>query len=358
MRLWRLRIDNVRNLKAVDVHPAATVNFILGPNASGKSSLLEAMYVLACGKSFRTQHLRHVLAHHTASMVVSGELRREDGSMETLGVEYGREAGRLRMRAGGRAIHRVAELAASFPVVALHQESHRVFTEGPRYRRQFLDWGLFHVEHRFLPAWQRYRRALKQRNRELQRQAHYSGVWDREMVATAEEIDDLRQRQLARLLPVFQEFCSLLRVDGEISASYHRGWPKDAEYGQLLSEAVAGDRAVGHTRHGPHRADIAFRLGGTPVRERLSRGQLKVLVYALFLAQAFAFHESTGRRCVVLMDDLSAELDDGHIASLMGRIRDLGLQVFITSSEDRLSSHLAEDHKVFHVEHGQLTEMV
>jgi DNA replication and repair protein RecF len=291
-------------------------------------------------------------------MVVSGELTKDDDSRVTLGVEYGGTDGRLRMRVGGRAISRLAELAALLPLVTLHQESHRVFTEGPRYRRQFLDWGLFHVEHRFLPAWQRYRRALRQRNRELQQSGQYTGAWDKEMVLTGEEIDDLRQQQLRRLLPVFQEFSALLRVDGEISASYRRGWPKDLAYDAVLREAVSGDRAIGHTRYGPHRADILFRLDGTPVKDRLSRGQLKVLVYALVLAQASTFHASTGKRCVILMDDLSAELDDCHVAALMERIGRLGLQVFITSSENRLSLHLKDAHKVFHVEHGQLTEMV
>lgn len=358
MRLHRLRIDNVRNLKEIEMRPADEVNFIFGPNASGKSSLLEAMYILACGKSFRTHQLKHVLRHGTGSFTVSGQLSGEEGSSQTLGVEYNSATGRLRMKAGTRPLSKLAELAAHLPIVLLHQESHQVFTGGPQNRRQFLDWGLFHVEHRFMPAWQRYRRALKQRNRELQESRSYSGIWDQELIATAQEIDRLRRSHLALLQPVFQEFLSVVRFKGNLEALYWRGWPEAEEYSLVLGQSVSKDKVLGFTQHGPHRADLLFRLDGVAVRERLSRGQLKVLVYALFLAQASTYQQITGKRCVLMMDDLSAELDDGHIRALMGRITELGLQVFISSSEDRFSPLLPSARKVFHVEHGNLAEMV
>lgn len=360
MRLARLQSSRVRNLADFDLRFSPALNIVHGANASGKSSLLEAIHILSCGKSFRTRQLANVLHHEAAAMTISAELETPANGRVPVGIEFERGRSRLRLRAQGRPVQRLSELASLLPLVTLHQESHRVFTEGPVYRRQLLDRGLFHVEPLFLPAWQRYRRALRQRNSMLQRGTdEHLQVWDTDLAETATLIDAQRRRYLDRLLPRFLELAGLLEIDDEISTRYEPGWDSETPYPARLQQALRGDRAAGFTRFGPHRADIAFLVDGAPLHERLSRGQIKVLVYALNLAQALSLDALTGHRPLLMLDDLTAELDERHARRLLDRIGEFDLQAIITSSEPRLARYLDDrERKMFHVEHGKLVEVL
>jgi DNA replication and repair protein RecF len=144
-----------------------------------------------------------------------------------------------------------------------------------------------------------------------------------------------------------------------VTISYRSGWGKDIEFAIQLVNALAGDRRLGYTRYGPHRADIEFCVGGVLVKETFSRGQMKVLIYALLLAQACVLAETTGRRGLIMMDDLGAELDSQHIGRLIEKITGLGFQSLITSSDPHFISYLERvDHRMFHVEHGRFTEVI
>lgn len=360
MRLTRLRISRLRNLSDLDLAPSGGINLFQGPNASGKSSVLEAIHLLSCGKSFRTHLLANVLRYDAGDMVVSGEVEDErDEGATTLGIEFNRARGRCRIRAGGQPVRKASALAAVLPVITIHQESHRVFTEGPIYRRQFLDWGLFHVEHAFHPVWQRYRRALRQRNALLQQGGRGAEAWDAELEAGAAEMDRMRRAYLADWLPIFREMTALVHGEGTIEPEYRPGWDEGVDFRTAMKRSLAGDRALGYTRFGPHRADIVFTRGGSPVREDLSRGQLKSLVCALYLAQAEALARRSGRRALISIDDVTAELDERHSRRLVEKVWTLGLQAFVTTSEERIRGYLRDmEHKVFHVEHGGVREMV
>lgn len=360
MWLSRLQLSQVRNLHDLDLAPSPTFNIVHGPNASGKSSLFEAIHLLSCARSFRTRQLAQVLNHAAAQMTVTADVVTDNQGTVALGIAYDRDKGRPRLRAHGRPARKASELASILPLVTLHQESHRVFTEGPQYRREFLDWGLFHVEPTFLPVWQRYRRALKQRNSMLQQPSGDNpAIWDGDLADAAGVIDRLRRRYLDRLMPVFHVLGEMLEIHAPITTRYRPGWDNDKDFRELLAQSLRGDQAIGHTRIGPHRADVDFLIDGTPVQERLSRGQLKVLVYALNMAQTLSYRELTGNHPILLMDDLTAELDDRHATRLLDKIAASGLQVFISSSEPRLGEYLrGREHKLFHVEHGKLEEVL
>jgi DNA replication and repair protein RecF len=359
MRLTRLQLSRVRNLEDLDIRFCPSLNIIEGANASGKSSLLEAIHILSCGKSFRTRQLVHVLRDDAPGMTISAEVATPEHGMVPIGIEYERGRSRIRLRAQGRPVHRLSELASLLPLVMLHQESHRVFTEGPQHRRQLLDRGLFHVEPLFLPAWQRYRRVLKQRNSTLQGAGDRPQAWDPDLAESAGLIDSQRRRYLDCLQPLFIELADLLEIRDSITAHYQPGWDIGLTYADALRQALRGDLAAGFTRFGPHRAEIEFLIDGIPLHERLSRGQLKVLVYALNLAQALSLTALTGRQSLLMLDDLTAELDERHTRCLLDKIGEFDLQVFITGSGTQFSRYLeGRDYKMFHVEHGRLVEVL
>jgi DNA replication and repair protein RecF len=172
-------------------------------------------------------------------------------------------------------------------------------------------------------------------------------------------MDHLRRRYLERFMPHFERMTDLLRIEERIDASYLAGWDQAEDLKDALKRSLPADRAIGYTRLGPHRADIAFKRGAAQVREDLSRGQIKILVCALHLAQAAVFGEATNRQVLLLVDDLTAELDEHHASRLLERITDMGLQTFITSAEPRLQELLAGvTHQLFHVEHGEVREVI
>lgn len=360
MALVRLKIRNLRNLLSLDLVPAPGINVILGPNASGKSSLLEAVHLLSCGKSFRTHQLSQTVNRESAGITLSADIFNERFGNIAIGIEYDSQRGRLRARAAGRPVQRMSEMASYLPSIIIHQESHRIFTQGPEFRRSFLDWGLFHVEPQFLPAWQRYRRALRQRNSMLQRASNERPeIWDRELIESGLIIDAQRRRYLGYFEPILSGLLPMLDIETTLNINYRCGWGEDVDFAVQLARGLSGDRRFGYTRYGPHRADIDFTIGGVLVRECLSRGQTKVLVYALYLAQACVLAEATGRRGLIMMDDLAAELDSHHIGRLIEKISHLGFQSLITSSDPGFIDHLRGiGHKLFHVEHGVFTEVI
>lgn len=359
MSLRRLKIHKLRNLNAVSITASQTLNLIHGANASGKTSLLEAIHFLARGRSFRTHHVQHLIQRDADKFTVFAESVDSSGQVIPVGISRSRKS--LDIRVAGENVNGISELAVHFPLLVINPDSHQLLEQGPRQRRQFLDWGVFHVEPRFYPLWLRYQRALRQRNAALRHHAHVSEatVWDRELISTGAEIDQLRQIYLDRLIPILPDFVEPLAGAGSLTLVYQRGWNKELSLADSLQQGLRRDRERGHTGQGPHRADLLFKLDGVPAQELVSRGQQKLLVSALRLAQASILGGLTGKRCLLLIDDLPAELDEQHRARLMALLAKLDAQLFITAIEPNLLPVESwPNRKMFHVERGTVSEMI
>jgi len=152
MPLTWIQVEQFRCLSKVELELDPHFNLFVGPNASGKTSLLEALFFLGRGRSFRSRRLETLIQQGERSFLVVGKCA-EDGTTTTLGVR-GNRAG-TEIRIGGRPAQSAAELAEHFPPQVIDPEIHKLLEEGPGRRRRFLDWGVFHVEHAFLPTWQR-----------------------------------------------------------------------------------------------------------------------------------------------------------------------------------------------------------
>ena len=338
----------------LDLGPRA--NLILGDNASGKTSLLEAIFFLSRGRSFRTAKADNLIRQGAKGFLVSAL---STGPSGTVPLGLARREGSLEARIGGVPAQSLAELTEMLPVQLLDSGSHQLIEGGPRHRRQFLDWGVFHVEPGFLPAWRRYQRALKQRGTLLRQHAAEPLVrtFEPELAAAGVLLDRYRRDYLARLEPAAVTWARRLLGPLDLKLRYLRGWGE----GKSLEEALAGnrntDREQGVTRSGPHRAEMAVEIGGLPAQQQVSRGQQKVLAGALLLAQAAYLRQATGRQCVLLLDDLAAELDAGHQGRFLDLVRETEAQVFLTSVEKgRLPAW--EDARLFHVEHGKISKPV
>ncbi|HHI93074.1 MAG TPA: DNA replication/repair protein RecF [Gammaproteobacteria bacterium] len=352
MAIRSLEVRHFRNLKDIHIKPLPGLNYIIGPNGSGKSSLLEAIHCLGRGKSFRTHKTNRLICEGCSSFTVLGHVQQR-GRQFTVGMH--RERSKSTIKLAGRLIARSSELTQALPVTVLEPGLHRLIEEGPEYRRKFLDWGVFHVEHGFHHIWNTYRRVLAQRNAALRSGGARASIinWDQELVQTAVQLDQARQRYLTDLMkyvPIYsQKFPDLTAV----RITYQRGWREGEAYADYLAAQYVSDKERGFTQFGPHRADLRIRIQGVDAREYLSRGQQKVLVALLVLAQCEQMR-MRDTSVVVLVDDLPSELDTEKRNILMQSLTETGAQIFLTGTDRSLFPLDNSEHGMFHVEQGRV----
>jgi len=363
MSIRRLRISQLRNIQQAELE-LRRVNLLCGPNGSGKTSVLEAVFVLGSGRSFRATRLDPVIHHDASQCTVFASLldAEEGGAPVAIGVSRDRD-GSLVGRIQGQSIRNAAELARRLPVQLINSDTFALLEGGPKVRRQFVDWGVFHVEHAFHRVWLDVHRCLRQRNALLRHDripAEELGIWDGRLAESAAQLDELRARYFDAFYPVFQQTLrELVNLQG-LELGYLRGWERDKPLAAVLAEQLERDRLRGFTHSGPHRADIRVRIRGLNAAEVLSRGQQKLVVAAMKLAQGRLFSATQGRDCVFLVDDLPAELDREHrrqLCQLLGAMRCQVLLSCVDAAElsgcwDGLS---ADEMRLFHVEHGALS---
>lgn len=351
MTLRRLQVTDFRCLQRVDIELDPQFTLISGPNASGKTSLLEAIYLLGRGRSFRTRRLDHLICSGRERLVVFGEVELS-GRRVSAGVE-GSAAGVRAQLAGERAAS-LAELALVFPVQVIDPEVHRLIEEGPSRRRRFLDWGVFHVEPGFVTYWQKYRQALRQRNAALKARQSRSEVslWDEDLVRYGELMTDARRRYVAQLAPEAQLLGrSLLGM--ELSLSYRPGWARGGSLREALDQSWTADQETGATQVGPQRAELSIRLDGAAVKDRISRGQQKLLAAALLMAQIQLFPLDSPGRPTLLLDDPAAELDSERLTGLIERVRAQAVQLVVTTLQAEFSAFGTPGRR-FRLDQGQI----
>ncbi len=357
MAIKTLQLQHVRNIKRAVLEPSDTLNLIIGDNGAGKSALLEAIHTLGLGRSFRTTHINEVIQRGETALLVTARLLHGERGIQ-VGVEKGKE--HTQVRIGGETVGQLSQLAEYLPIQTIHPLSHELLTDGPKQRRQYLDWGVFHVEHSYLQTWQQYQKALRQRNAALRQQLTEKNVrlWDMALLRFADQMTQQRVLYLQRLTPVVNQFTQAL-VGMRTNMSYQQGWNQEENLVEALERHFQRDREQGHTRSGPHRADIRITVEEKDAQQHISRGQQKLLVCAMRLAQAHVFAEDTGRRCVILVDDLPAELDPTHRQRLTEVLVETKAQLFITLTEAALLNSSAwPERKMFHVEHGEIRELL
>lgn len=356
---------NFRNLTHLDLgSPSPRFNVIFGGNASGKTSLLEAIHLLGLGASFRSHDLDTVIQWNAPVATVVGRVVNAAGGRVQLGAEMARRGG-FRAKVGGVECRGRSGLVKELSVVLLAADVHKLVEGGPGERRRHLDWGVFHVEQTYLSAWRVYRRALEQRNALLK--VSKSGIdfeaWDEQVAQAGEVVTQLRLQYWRDAEASLRHFVGLLVSDsGEFTFDFVAGWREGVSLAEVLERTRVRDRALGWTSVGPHRADIRIRIGGRPVSEVLSRGQQKHLAYAMKLAQAAVVREVAGVDPVILVDDFTAELDVGRQNIVLDQLESLGSQVFVTTLDEGVWEAVAQRSNgipaLFHVEHGEVARVL
>ena len=359
MRLEQLRISGLRCLTEVGLALDPGLNAFVGANGAGKTSVLEAVFLLSHARSFRSGAREAMLQRGANQLSVFAELRHADGRGSRVGL--GRTGSRWEAKVDTEAVA-IGQLVRECAVVCFEPGSHALIAGAAEERRRYLDWGVFHVEHEFLNSWRRYQRALKQRNSLLRQGGNPAGdifePWETELGQAARAVDDQRRLYLNLLRPRLRaSVAGLLPELGNIELRYRRGWSEDQDLAEQLREQRTRDLTRGHTTAGAHRADWSLSFEHAPLREHLSRGQEKLTALACLLAQASLYAEHHGEWPIVCLDDLASELDSEHQSSVVAQLRAADAQVLVTGTE--LPSALnGEAAQVFHVERGMLTRLL
>ncbi|MCW8400652.1 DNA replication/repair protein RecF [Legionella sp. PATHC038] len=327
MILSELKIHHLRNLSSVQLDLSPRFNFIFGANGSGKTSILEGLYLLSCGHSFRSREISPIISYEQTSLTVFARAQQQ----ETISIQKSYSEP-TQIKLNNQFCSTTSQLAYALPCQVFYSDIFQIIDAGPSVRRSLLDWGLFHVKHNYLSIWKEYKRVLKQRNALLRQHAPYDHFipWDNLLSQFANQLHLLRKDYFAQwscaFIDVLKELTPL-----DCTLSYYKGWDKrntGKDLVDILQEGFASDNQKAYTQFGAHQADILIEVNHNKAKQVLSRGQQKIILFAMRLAQANLLTND----CLYLIDDLPAELDEQHQTKLMAYLAKRAGQYVITST--------------------------
>ena len=354
--LAELTIRQLRNISALSLSPSLGINLLLGENGAGKTSILEAIHLLALGRSFRTRSLKQLIQFEQQHLQI---ISKTVDHKTPIGLQYGLTSG-LEIRLNNAPLKKLSDLASQLPLQFIPANCHQFFEQGPKYRRQLLDWGLFHVEPSFNFHWQAYKKVVQQRNSAIRQHKKTDEIqlWDAHLVSHGDEISKQRIKRLEHLLAefkiIFPRLCPSHK-NSVFSLKYRSGWPKDSSLKDTIAATIERDKQLGYTRSGSHAADWSFKVDDYEPNEVFSRGQQKLFFIALCMAQIKTTQQGN-IKSVLLIDDISSELDASHQEIILNELANLSVQTFITSTDNALADIAKNnaDFTTFHVKQGQL----
>lgn len=357
MAISTIRIENFRNLQAVEQEFDHSFNFIVGDNGSGKTSLLEALFYLGHARSFKISVQNRLINYHQPHFLLFSRIQ-EHNHHWSVGLQKNRN-GNTELRINGEEAKKLADLAKLLPMQVITPEGLNLLNGGPSYKRAFLDWGLFHHQGQFFNSWWQLSRLMKQRNAMLNQTNDYADLapWDYEIVKLSEQISQWREDYLNAIKPTIKTSCQRFLPEVEISCNFYAGWDRSKNLDNLLQENFVRDKQLGYTLSGAHKADLRLRVENLPVEDILSRGQLKLLMCALRLAQGEYLSAEQQRSCIFLIDDFASELDATKRTLLAERLHLTGAQIFITAiNYEQLESMSDTQGKILTMQQGKVIQ--
>ncbi|MFT2092815.1 DNA replication/repair protein RecF [Paraglaciecola sp. 2405UD69-4] len=365
MKLDRVQISDFRNLDSLSFRPNKNLNVFIGENGSGKSSILEALHYLGFARSFRTSKHKNVIQNNKDSFTVycSSVNEEEGGTVNKLGISRARDDTCV-VNINGVKSKKASDLVSCLPIQIFTPQSSDLLLGAPKLRRRYLDWLLFHVEHNFNLEASIFSKSLKQLNaiyKQNQNTQPDDGYWIDLFCKQSNTITDQRHNILTDgLIPMIYSILTDFLPEFCFEISYYRGWEKELTLEQCIAKNSVKDRRNGFVSVGPHKADLRVKIDGTSAHEVLSRGQLRMLVASMQLAQTLFLQTKTKRASIFLLDDIGAELDEAKRSIFVSKLVKSNTQLFVTAIDTKQLDFVKNynDKTVFHVEHGHVREEI
>ena len=350
MQIQRLEISGLRNIVSALVFPGQQGNLLYGRNGAGKTSLLEAIYLLGNGKSFRGGHIQSLINDSAVGLKVSSKVAGLDQNISDF--QLTRKGGEKRVLVNRTVVPNRSSLARQFPIMFFGHETVSAQIATPEARRVFFDWLLFHVEPSFLSVYSNYMGLLKQLKAGLRANIKDGGLWNIYVGDAGEQLHGLRVLVYEELKVIFKEELNKFPELPKVDLVYRCGWSNGQTLAELLQSRHLDHVRLGYCTVGPHRADLQIRNERGEVRGWASRGQLKAYYGIYFLAVLRYFLQNSRYHPLVLIDDLWAEMDTNVAGQFLKSIMACECQFFLTSITAREELVSQYDLTSFHVEHG------
>ncbi|MBF0161890.1 MAG: DNA replication and repair protein RecF [Magnetococcales bacterium] len=317
MQLERLRIRDFRNISQADLRWSDGLNLLLGDNGQGKSNLLEAIGLLASGRSFRRAPASLLRRHgqegfHLHGEVISGGL--------THHLEFASRSGQQMVRLNGKGVTTTSAMGQVLAAVVLTPDAPALIRGAPEARRDHLDWMLFCQRRGYAGLVRDYQSALRARNQLLRSQCRNGGefdAWESRLAHLGGEMTRQRQQMLQQVEVALAPFLEAMALDPQGYRWHMRCQVEPDDYATALVRSRPADQRSGCTSVGPHRDDPLFLYHGRALARFASRGQQKRFLLALKLAEARLLQERLGEAPLLLLDDPGTELDQEGAQCLM-----------------------------------------
>ena len=374
MPLELLKIHNGRNLIEYSLKPHPNLNIIYGSNGVGKTTILESIYLLLRSRTFRSNKYKTFINYDKNTCTVFSQFSASKDnelidSSFTIGISRSKDQSQPIIHLNSKKINSLSAITNLVVLGLITPESFTLLDAGPSIRRKFIDWGVFHVEPSFLSDWRSYKKILSNRNQLLanlsknykstrkltKQQLELINCWNPQLVSLNDKLNIYRSNQLHYISSNFynflSEFSTTIQAD-KISLSYYKGWSKDLSYEDYLSEKLFEDLYAGYTRYGTHRSELRISYNNNLAKDILSRGQKKIIIICLILAQFHYLIDVDISRIhnLLLLDDIDSELDSKNLTILFKILSELKCQIIATTSNsDRYNFLDKSNSKLFHV---------
>jgi DNA replication and repair protein RecF len=367
MQIKELQIVQFKNYQEAEISFYEGVNCFVGPNGSGKTNVLDAIYYLSMCRSYLNPiDSQNILFDQPFFMLQSLWIKDHQEVDIYCGVKKGHKKIFKRNKAE---YEKLAEHIGAFPVVMISPYDRNLITEGSEFRRKWMDGIISQFDRRYLDDLMRYNRVLDQRNALLKNNVKNGffdresfEVWDVQLVEIGERIAMKRQEFLLDFIPIFQQYYSELGAEGESVYLIYKSQITEGGFLNLLNQATERDRYIGYTSVGIHKDDLIFELNGHPIKKFGSQGQQKSYLIALRLAQYEWLKRNLNQNPILLLDDIFDKLDNSRVGKLMQMVSDHAFgQVIVTDTDElrvkTIFDGIGEPFRLFRVETGKINQV-
>ncbi len=360
MFIKQLKINGFRCYETVDLVFNKQINVFYGNNGSGKTSVLEAVYWLSTGKSFRSKKNKVLVNHLLSEFTLFATFQNTtDKTTHALGAGFNKSSSKKTVRHNQDTVTNQSQIAHLLPVVSIDPDSYLFIDKSPHFRRSFLDWLVFHVKPEYLPIWSKVARCQKQLN-SLYKSKAVSQIdqWELQYIEYALQLNNLRFEVFEQLKTLVEK--KIKQFIPELSAfslNLYQGWTTDNSLHEQLTHDREKNLMYGNLNAGIHKMDIRNTVNKNPAHERMSRGQKKLVSIIYYLSFIELMGDVLQLNPLLCLDDMDAELDIEKTKILGDFIQHSSHQIFISTVDEKKLLGVLDDVSVFHVKHNQVNKI-
>lgn len=367
MYLKTLTLTNFKNYEQADLEFSPRINCFVGNNGVGKTNILDAVHYLSLTKSFFNAIDSISIRHGEDYFIINGKFTGRDEE-DQIFCAFQRQKQKV-MKKNGKEYQKLSDHIGKFPVVMISPADSALISEGSEERRRFLNKIISQYDPEYLDSVLKYNKALQQRNR-LLKEFKETGqfdkdalmIWNVQLVKYGEYVYRERKNLVNELIPVFQEYYSLISSEKESVRLSYRSHLSEGDFAETLVSTMSKDRFLEYTTTGIHKDDLILEMSGYPVKSLGSQGQQKSYLVALKLAKFDYINRRSGITPVLLLDDIFDKFDAERVEQIIRLVGSSRFgQIFITDThqsrlKEILSSHNT-DYKLFMISNNSIGEI-